>query len=72
MEEDMSDFKILTGKPTGNIPSGSSRRRCKDNIRVNLKERGINPRNWVDSGQHMDCLENSCECYMELRVSYSI
>ena len=45
MEEGMSAFKILTGKPTGYRPSGRPRRRWEDNIRMYLKETGINTRN---------------------------
>ena len=33
MKEGMSSFKIVTGKPTGKIPSGRPRRRWEDNIR---------------------------------------
>ena len=40
MREARSAFKILTGKPTGNRPSG----RPPDNIRINFKEIGINMR----------------------------
>ena len=47
MKEARSAFKILTGKPGGNIP----RRRCEDNIRMDLKEIVINTRNWVDTTQ---------------------
>ena len=42
---------MLTGKPTGKIPLGRSRRRREDNIIMDLKEIGINTRNWVDSAQ---------------------
>ena len=45
MEEGRSAFKILTGKPTGNIPLGSPRRRWEDNIRMDLEEKGINAGN---------------------------
>ena len=38
MEELRSAFKILTGKPTGKIPSGRSRCRWEDNIIMYLKE----------------------------------
>ena len=48
MEECRSAFKILTGKPTGKRPLGRPRRRWEDNIRMVLKEIGINTRNWVD------------------------
>ena len=45
MEEGRSAFKILTGKPTGKIPLEMPRRRREDNIRMNLKEIGLNTGN---------------------------
>ena len=45
MEEGRSAFKILTGKSTGKRPLGRPRRRWEDNIRVDLKEIGINAGN---------------------------
>ena len=41
MEEGRCAFKTLTGKPTGMRPLGRSRRRCEDNIRMDLKETGV-------------------------------
>ena len=49
MEEGRSAFKILTGTSTGKRPLGRRRRRREDNIRIDIKEIGINTRNWVDS-----------------------
>ena len=49
MEEGRSAFKIVTGKPIGNRPSGMYKRRWEDNIKMDLKERGVNTRKWVDS-----------------------
>ena len=40
---------MLTGKPTGR-----PRRRWEDNIRMDIKEIGINTRNLVDSAQDRD------------------
>ena len=40
-------FRILTRKR----PLESRRRRWEENIRMNLKEIGINTRNWVNSTQ---------------------
>ena len=37
MEEDMSAFEVLTGKPTGKRPLGRPRRRWEGNIRMDLK-----------------------------------
>ena len=49
MEQGRSAFKILSGKPTGKRRLGRPRRRWEDNIRMDLKEIGINAGNWVDS-----------------------
>jgi len=45
MEEARNAFKILTGTPAGKRPLGRPRRRWGDNIRMDLKEMGINKRN---------------------------
>ena len=49
MEEGRSAFKILASTPAGKRPLGRPRRRWEDNIRMDLKEIGINTRNWVES-----------------------
>ena len=54
MEEDRTAFKILTGKHTVNKPLGRPRRKSEDNIRMDLKEMGVNVRNWVYSAQNRD------------------
>ena len=51
IEEDRSTFKILTGTPAGKKPLGRPKHRWEDNIRMDLKEIGINTRNWVDLAQ---------------------
>ena len=53
MEECRSAFKILTGTHTYRS-LGRPRRRWEDNIRTDLKEKGINSRNWIDSVQDSD------------------
>ena len=35
-------------------PLGKPNRTCEDNITMDLKEMGINTRNWVDSAQDRD------------------
>ena len=44
-------MKILTGTPAGRRSLGRPRHRWEDNIRMDLKEMGINTRNWVDLAQ---------------------
>ena len=59
---DIDAFKMLSGKPIRKIPFGRPRRRWEDNIKMYLKEIGINTRNSVDSIQDRDSLESPCEC----------
>ena len=54
MVEGRSAFNILTCKHIGKRPLGRPRRRWEDNIRMGLKEKGVNSRNSVDSAQDMD------------------
>jgi hypothetical protein len=54
MEEGRSTFKILTGKPKGERPIERPRHRWEDNIRMDLKEVGVNMRNWINSAQDRD------------------
>ena len=54
MEEGRSAFNILRRTPTRNRHLERSRRIWEDNIRKDLKEIGINARDWVDSAQDSD------------------
>ena len=54
MGKGRSAFKVSTGKPTEKRPVGRPRSRWEDNIRMDLKEIGINSMNWVDSDQDRD------------------
>ena len=60
----MRAFKILIGKRTGKRP----RRGWEDNIRMNLKEIGINARNCVNSGQDRDYWRALVNTALNLRV----
>ena len=53
MEEARSAFNILTGK--GSL--GKPRRRWEGSIRMDIKEIGINTRNWIDSAHDRDYWE---------------
>jgi len=69
MEESMSAFKILTGKPTGKRFLGRPRRRWEDNIRMHLEEIGITTGNWVDSAQGRNYWRALVKAALNLRVS---
>ena len=51
MEQGRRVFKILTDTHARKRPLVRSRRRWEGDIRMDLKEIGINLRNWVDSAQ---------------------
>ena len=68
MEEGRSALKILTGKPTGKRPLGRPRRRCEDNIRMDIEEIGINAGNRVDSAQDRDYWRALVNTALSLRV----
>ena len=48
---------------------GRPRRRTEDNIRMDLKEIGINTRNWVDLAQDTDFWRAFVIAALNLRVS---
>ena len=54
MEEIRSAFKIVTCTPKEKRPLEKSRRSWEDNVRMDLKEIGINTRHFVDSAQDRD------------------
>ena len=64
----MSSFKMLTGIHTGKRPLGRPRRRCEDNIRMDLKRIVINTRNWIDWNQYRDHWRSTVSAPLNLRV----
>jgi hypothetical protein len=52
MGEEVGVYRVLVGKPEGKRPLGRSRRRCVDNIRMDLLEVGCG---------NMDCIGLACD-----------
>ena len=69
MEGGRRAFKIRTGTPAGNKPLGRPRRRWEDNIRMDLKEIGINTRNWVDTAEYRDYWRALVNAALNLRIA---
>jgi hypothetical protein len=44
-------WEILVGRPEGKRPLGRPRRRWEDNVKMNLREIGINGANWIQLAQ---------------------
>ena len=69
MEEGRSAFKIVTATPEGKRSLGRPRRRWEDNIRMDLKEIGINTRICVDSALNRDYWRDIVNATLNLLVS---
>ena len=68
MKEGRNAFKILTGESTGKRSLGRPRSRWEDNIRMDLKEVGINTMNWVDSAQDRNYWRGLVNAALNFRV----
>jgi hypothetical protein len=44
-------YRVLVGRPEGKRPLGRPRRRWKDNIKMDLREIGIDVANWIRLAQ---------------------
>jgi hypothetical protein len=54
-------YRVLVGKPEGKRPLGRPRRRCEDNIRMDLKEVGWGGMDWIGLALDRQVAGN-CEC----------
>ena len=68
MEEGKDAFKIVIDIPAGKRPLGRPGRRWEENIRMDLKEIGINAGNWVDSAQDRNYWRALVNAALNLRV----
>ena len=54
MEEGRGVHKVLVGKLEGKRPLGRPRRRCKDNIKMDLEEVGRGCGDWMELAKDRD------------------
>jgi hypothetical protein len=59
----------LVGRAEGKRPLGRPRRRWKDNIKMDLREIGIDGANWIQLAQDRDQWQAFVNTVMNLRVS---
>ena len=68
MGEGRGVYRVLVGKPGGNIPLGRSRRRWEDNIKMDLREVGCGGVDWIELAQDRDRWRALVSGVMNLRV----
>ena len=47
MEQFRNAYRVLVGKPESKRPLGRPRHRWEDNIKMDLREMGCDPRDWI-------------------------
>ena len=61
-------YRVLVGKPEGRRQLGRPRRRCVDNIRMELQEIGCGYLDWIGLVQDRDRWRTLVSVVMNLRV----
>jgi hypothetical protein len=62
-------YRVLVGWPEGKRPLGRPRRRCEDNIKMDLREIGIDGANWIQLAQDRVQWRAFVNTVMNLRVT---
>ena len=68
MEQSRNAYRVLVGKPEGKKPLGRPWRRWEDNIKMDLREVGCDPREWMDIVEDRDQWRAYVRAVMNLRV----
>ena len=68
MEQFRNAYRVLVGKPESKRPLGRPRRRWKDNIKMDMREVGCDPREWIDLTEDRDQWRAYVRAVMNLRV----
>jgi hypothetical protein len=59
----------FVGRPEGKRPLGRPRRRWEDNIKMDLRETGVEEANWIQLAQHRVRCRTFVNMMMNLQVS---
>ena len=67
-EEGRGVHKVLVGKPEGKRPVGRPRRRCEDNIKMDLQEVGRGCGDWMELALDRDIWRALVSTVLNFRV----
>ena len=68
MEQSKNPYRVLVGKPEGKRPLGRPKRRREDNIKMDLREVGCDPGDWIDLTEDRDQWRAYVRAVKNLRV----
>ena len=68
MEQSRNAYRVLVGKPERKRPLGRPRRRWEYNIKMDLREVGCDPGEWIDLAEDRDQWQAYVRTIMNLRV----
>ena len=68
MEQSRNAYRVLVGKPEGKRPLGRPKRRWEKNIRMDLREVGCDPGEWIDLAEDKDQWHAYVRAITNLRV----
>jgi hypothetical protein len=69
MGEGRGAYRVLVGRPEGKRPLGRPRRKWENNIKMDLREIGIDGANWIRLAQDRVKWRAFVDTVMNLRVS---
>jgi len=61
-------YRVLVRRPDGKRPQGRCRHRWEDNIKMDLREIGVNGANWIQLDQGRDQWQACVNTVMNLQV----
>ena len=70
MEQFRNAYRVSVGKPESKRPLGRQRRRWEDNIKVDLRKLGCDPRDWIALAENRDQWRTYLRVVMNLRVPW--
>jgi hypothetical protein len=68
MGEGRCVYRVLVGRPEGKRPPGRPRRRWEDNIKMDIREIGIDGANWIQLAQDRIQWRVCVHTVMNLRI----